>query len=496
MSDPRRRSFVGLVGLTLLGQLTLLAYEVALTRSFGTTRDADAIALTFIVVFALANELVGWAGALFIPLFLQVELREGVTVAAGFLAGVLTAVMLVGALLWFGAFLTAPALVALLAPGAAADPVLLRWFSPLVVLLPAGAVLANALQARDRFALAALRPLLWYGTPLVGLLIAVHTLGAAVVPAGMTVGLLLHALLLGVAARGIARGATASGWKHVRRLASPLCPLVAMSTANYLQILVERALAGRLPAGSLSALTYAFRLVNAPITLLVVTAATTLFPVMSAEAVQQGTREAGVLVGRGLRTAIVLALPAAALLMACAEPIVRVLFERGAFTAESSRVTALALFYYAPALVGLTALQLLIRAYWALERIHRLAAIQVGVAAFGVAGMVGLTWTLGVRGLPIAVSLTSLVQSAALLAGLRGEVAGLAVAPIALLTVRIGAASGLAAVAAASVRALASEPVVEAALGVTAGAIIYVLLVNRLAPVAWQETLRLVGFRS
>jgi putative peptidoglycan lipid II flippase len=490
-----RTSFFGLVALTLLGQGTLLAYEIVLTRRFGTTPEADALALAFMVAFALANEVAGWVGTLLIPRYLETEAHDGPNLAGGFLSAILLATSLTAATLLGGMFVIAPSLSSLLSRGPAVEGGLLRLFLPLVALVPVAAVLANALQARDRFGLAALRPVLWYGAALVAVLVAADAVGPAAVPVGMTAGLVLYTLMLAMAVQHLIRQATVAAWKQLRSLAPLLFPLVGMSVANYLQVLVERGLAGHLEPGSLAAVTYAFRLVNAPITLLVLTAATILFPVMSARTVRDGPDAVGSLVGRALRASIVLTIPSAGLLMVSGDLIVQLLFERGAFTPRSSHVTALALFYYAPALVGLTTLQLLIRAYWALRRIGLLACIHFGVAAFGVVAMVSLTSALGFRGLPIAVSLASLVHSVSLLVGLRSQSTGLAVRPIVGLTGRAGAAALLAVLAAAAVRAVAGGLAPQLGFGLAAGATVYVVLIGRLAPLEWTETLRLLALR-
>ena len=495
MSNSRPRPFAALVALTLLGQFMLLAYEIALTRRFGTTADADVLALTFIIAFALANEVAGWIGVLLIPHYLRIGAREGWGAVGGVLSAVFLATMLATGGVAICTIAVAPGL-AFLAIGRAGAAGLLRLFSPLIVLLPAAAVLANALQARERFALAALRPLMWYGAAFIAVLFASDAVGPAAIPLGMTVGLTLYIFALWVATRHFMRRTTAAAWSQVRSLMPVLVPLVAMSVANYLQVLVERGLAGHLATGSLAALTYAFRLVNAPITLLVLTAATILFPVMSAQAVREGPSGMGELAGRALRISVVLTVPGAGLLMAYAEPVVRVIFERGAFTPESSRLTGLALFYYAPALVGLTALQLLIRAYWALRAIGGLARIQIGAAVFGVVAMVVLTSAIGFRGLPIAVSLTSLVHSAALLLGLRREIPGFVLGPFLALTGRVCTAATVATGVAITARWLVNGPFFQLATGLPIGALVYLALIGRMAPLAWRETRRLIALRS
>ena len=107
----------------------LLAYEIALTRRFGTTADADVLALTFIIAFALANEVAGWIGVLLIPHYLRIGAREGWGAVGGVLSAVFLATMLATGGVAICTIAVAPGL-AFLAIGRAGAAGLLRLFSP------------------------------------------------------------------------------------------------------------------------------------------------------------------------------------------------------------------------------------------------------------------------------------------------------------------------------------------------------------------------------
>ncbi len=490
------RTFLGLVGASLLGQLAVLGYEMALTHRFGTTRGADGLAFGFMLAYALGSELAGWVNVLLVPSLLDAEARDGRDAATGLLGSTLAAAGLAGGALAVALASLGPGLWLLSDGTTGAETEVLQLFSPLVALLPMSAVLAGALQARERYVMASLRQVMWYGTAALAILMAGRLFGPPVVPLGMLVGLAAYVLVLGLLARPFARRAMRSRWASVRRLAPDLPPLIVMSAANYGLVLLERALAANLGAGRLAALTYAFRVVNGPITLIVMTASTMLFTVMSAKAARQGRHAVHELAGPALRISIVLSLPAAALLMTSAESMVRVLFERGAFTEESTRLTALAMVCYAPGLVGWAILPVLLRVYWALHDLRGPAAIQSGSAVFGALSMLGLTWTFGFPGLALAGSLTALVHAAALVVALhRGRPAGEAWSVI-----YLAGQSLVGAVAAAAVTAAAGQvvdhAVAQLALGVPLGIAAYAAVMTRIAPAEWRAVLRLLDPRG
>ena len=490
MTRSQTTAFAGLIAMTLVGQLTLLAYEIALTRRFGTTLAADSLALAFMVAFALGNEIAGWIGAVVIPKYLE---SHEAAAGGGFLAASLMAVAAMSAIMAAGLMAFSTAISSGLAKHGAADDTLVCLFSPLVVLLPTAAVLASALQAKGRFGLVAMRPLFWYGAAFIGVVVW-DGVGTSVVPIAMIVGLVSYTTILAIAAGHLIRQPGDGGWRQLCSVAPLLGPLGAMSIVNYGQILVERGLASQLGEGSLSAMTYAFRLVNAPITLFVVTGATMLLPSMSRERIREGEEATTSAILRVIGFSIILSAPVVGLLMSCSDLIVTLLFERGAFNGDSSRMTALAVFYYAPALVGLTALQLLVRGYWAIGRFGRLATIQVSVAIFGVCVMASLTVTMGFRGLAIAVSITSLVHAIGLLAGLRSS-SGSSLRSLASLTARVCAVTILAVTAALIARRAPGNMVSELSFGLGVGLVVYVLLIKRVAPSEWASTLDFFGIR-
>jgi putative peptidoglycan lipid II flippase len=169
-------------------------------------------------------------------------------------------------------------------------------------------------------------------------------MGAVSAPLGMVAGMAGFALVLGGVALGITRGAGGpAGGPTLVRVASLLVPLVLLSAAAAANVAVERALAARLPAGSLAALTYAYRLLHFPLMLFVVNATAMLLPTLAGHAARGEQAAVTTLARRALRVTVVFAVPLAALAMALAEPLTRVLLERGAFTAASTAATTTAI---------------------------------------------------------------------------------------------------------------------------------------------------------
>ncbi|MBI4246546.1 MAG: hypothetical protein HY614_05105 [Candidatus Rokubacteria bacterium] len=444
-----RGTFVVVVGVTLAGQFGAVAYEVVAAARFGTGRDADALALALMLALTVANEVVAWVSTLFVPLYIRTETEGGPAAAARLLrTGLLAVGGLVGVLA-LGLAVGAGGLVALLAPGgdvAASARRLVGLFAPLVILAPVAAMLAGVLQAHGRFVAAALRQLCWYGAALVALVLFVSRLGVASVPVGMVAGFAVFCALLAAGVRRTApvSGAGGGGALDVRTLVAMLPLLALASGANYVNVAVERGIAAHLPEGSLAALTYAFRLLNLPVNLFLLNAATMLFTPLARAAAAGEMAASRDLVQRALHLALLFTTPLAALGLALAQPVVRVLLERGAFTAGSTELTAAALGLYAPAVVGMAGVHVLTRAYQALWEIRRLAWSNVAVILVNVPLMFGLTALLGFRGLPVATSINWILLFVVMLAGIAPRLPGLDCAGLMAAAVRASTASAVA----------------------------------------------------
>jgi putative peptidoglycan lipid II flippase len=489
-----RATFLAVVGVTLLGHLLALAFEIVAAARFGTGADADALAFALVLVVMITAEVSGWVSTLVVPLYVEARTARPAA-AAAFLRRVLAAVVAVGGAAALALAAGAPALVGLLAPTLGArGAAVLRAFAPLLLVVPLGGLFAAALHAHGRFVAPSLRPLAWYGGGLGGVLLLADRLGAMSAPLGMVAGTLVFALVLAGAALALTRDADArAGGPALARLAALLLPLVLLSAAAAANVAVERALAARLPAGSLAALTYAYRLLHFPLMLFVVNASAMLLPALAGHAARGEDAAVAALGRRALRIAVVFAVPLAALAMALAEPLTRVLLERGAFTAVSTEATATAIVWYAPGVVATALVQVLFRAYQALHALWPLAWAAGATILVNLAMMPALTALLGFRGLALAASLAGYVGVTLMLLGLRARAPEIARALATRSTVAVLAAGVAAGGAAWVAGGMMSAQTAALLGGVVVGAGVYAAALAMLAPAEARAALAVLA---
>jgi putative peptidoglycan lipid II flippase len=343
----------------------------------------------------------GALNAAFVPLFAKRLEGGGADAARDFaeeaMACLLSVLLVVSAL----AMIAMPWLMLLLAPGFVEDPakydlavLLTRLTFPYLLCMSLVALLSGVLNSLGRFTAAAAVPIV-LNVVLIGAIGLAFWLGYALQPGAGII------LATGVLIAGFAQLAVL--WTAVYRIGVKLSlrrPRYTESMKRLLQLglpglisggitqinIVVGTIIASLQASAVSYLYYADRLYQLPLGIVGVAIGVVLLPDLSRK-LRVGDR-AGVMdsQNRSLELALLLTLPAAVALTVAAEPIIRVLFERGAFSAKDTPPTAAALAAFAVGLPSFVLIKVFQPAFFAREDTvtpMRFAAVNLAVNAAG-----------------------------------------------------------------------------------------------------------------
>ncbi len=131
--------------------------------------------------------------------------------------------------------------------------------------------------------------------------------------------------------------------KNVRKFFKILSPAAFGSGVIQINLFIGTFIASWLPAGAISYLNYADRLNHLPVSVIGVAVSTALLPLLSRQLRSGDLTEAERTQGQALEFSMFLTLPAALALIFMAEPLIMLVFERGAFTHANTQATALTL---------------------------------------------------------------------------------------------------------------------------------------------------------
>ena len=366
MSLARNVATVG--SASLISRVLGFARDMGVAALFGAGARADA----FFIAFQLANLFrrmlaEGALNAAVVPLYLRARDEGGEAAAAAFAGRLIgTAIVTLSASAIVLA-LAMPAVVLLLAPGfvfggerMTAAVEMARLMLPYLAFAGPLAVLMGALNARERFATAAFASAAFNLVMLAALALVLALHGGNGVLSGRIVATAVS--VAGVAQVALLAFAAWTGRVRV----TPWSVSFGPEMRGFLALAVPGLIAGVIPqitvigatmvaSGSPSAVSwiyYANRLIELPLGIVGIAIGTVLVPAFT-HAVRGGSaHELAQVESRGLELALGLALPAAIGLAVLAGPIVRVLFQHGAFGAADTVATALALAAFAIGLPG------------------------------------------------------------------------------------------------------------------------------------------------
>ncbi len=376
-----------------------------------------------------------------------------------------------------------------------------RLLFPIVTLLALSGIVVGVLNAYDQFTVPALTPVAWNLVIIGGLALGVPWADGDEaeldVYAGAIVVATLVQLLLPIPwLRGLdGRLRVAFDWRDpaVRRFLVLMLPVTLTLGLINVSTLIGTVFASRLidPELAPRAIDLAFRLYMLPQGIFSVAVATVLFPTLSRLAARADMGGFGRTLDAGIRQIGFLLIPAGLVSAVLAEPITRLVYERGEFTSDQTPVVAGALAAFAVGLVFNGWMLLLNRAFYGLQENWIPTVVALGNLALNVA-LFGAFYSLGVWGLPLAVSLSNLAGAVALVVLMRNRVRDVDARATAGALGRIVAAS----IVAAALSVLAWWGV-DAVVGRSLGAqLVSVGLGLGVATVAYVASCRVLGVRE
>jgi putative peptidoglycan lipid II flippase len=191
-----------------------------------------------------------------------------------------------------------------------------------------------------------------------------------------------------------------------------------------------------------SAIDAAFRIYMLPQGMFSVAVATVLFPRLARLAASEELDDFRHTVGLGLRQIAFTLIPASAVSAVLAEPIVRLLYQRGAFTESQTTVVAGALAAFSLGLTFNGMMLMLNRSFFSLQAPWTPTVIAVGNLALNTV-LYAVLYPVGTWGIPLAISIANIVSTGALLVLLRRRIGRIELAETARATARITAASAV-----------------------------------------------------
>ena len=432
MSLARHYTTVGAA--TLLSRLTGFVRDVMIAAVLGSSAVADAYIAAFLLPNLFRRVLSeGAFNAAFVPIYARRAATGGAENVQAFIESAFSTLVAFVCVAVVASELLMPVLIAAVAPGFASEPgkfadaVLFGRLAFIFVgAIVVSALIASILNAIGRFSLVALAPLALNFMLIVVLAVLLALGWRERREAGLA--MVLTVLVAGVAQLlivgwGLRRAGLSLRWRKpsfggdVRMLMLRILPGLMLAGAGHFNMVVAAQMSSSLPS-AVSWLYYADRLFQLPLGFVAAAIGVVLLPEVARALSADDHAGAVAASSRTLEFGLLLVVPAALAIAVLAEPIVDVIYRRGAFSADDSAATAQMLRALAFALPFFVLVKALLPPYLARESIRTpVAAALIGVAA-NIVVTLALIGLLGAVAAPIGVVVSALVNAVVLAAGL------------------------------------------------------------------------------
>lgn len=421
--EPLPQSVIGVAGVlkdstvisafNVLGVASALLVDVVVAAKYGLGANTDALFIALTIPQLLASVLGSAIRPVLVPLFATTRVEGGEEENWKLFSNLINLSIILLAIVALVGIVCSPLLMFVSAPGLKDAPrqvaiSLNRVLFAMVMMAGLAEIMKAMLNSYRRFAVPAAAVFVQFSVVVLGVLLLGGRLGIQAVAIGYVLGsvvqlLVLTATLLVLGGRYYPvlniRDPT------VRQVGRLLAPLFLGEVMGQGSVWVERFLASFLPAGSVSALVYARRVLRALTLAFVNSVSNALLPRLSVLVRQGDLKELRSSILFGIKLTWGICAPVAIGVMAASTPLIGLLFQRGAFDERAVSIAATILMLYMPGLPFMALLQLTVSPHYAFKDTKTPLGIRTAALTLLVVLQFVLARAIGVYGLAAALSL-------------------------------------------------------------------------------------------
>lgn len=268
--------------------------------------------------------------------------------------------------------------------------------------------------------------------------------------------------------------------KNVKTMAYLVFPMIIGASVNQINTLVDRTIASTIAEGGISALNYAARLNGFVLGIFVSSIATVIYPLISKMVAKNNIDGLKKSVAEAISSVNLLIIPVTIGAMLFAEPVVKLLFGRGAFDIQAITMTSSALFFYSIGMIGFGLRDILSRAFYSMQDTKTPMINATISVVMNIVLNIILSRYMGIGGLALATSVSSIFCTGLLFVSLRKKIGHFGMKNVTISFIKIMVASAIMGVAAKlvyTVLTMYTSQNLSLIISVAAGASVYFAIV-------------------
>lgn len=418
--------------LTVLSKVIGFSKELVLAFFLGANYITDA----YIISLTIPQTIFGFIGAsistTFIPIYTAIKEKQGTEEASAFSSNLISLIILISSIIVMFVFQFTEQIVYVFASGFTSKAIILAvtftrvsifsiYFSGIIF------VLSSYLQAEDKFISTGLITI-----PLNVITIVFIYVGAKYnlifLAIGSVFATFFQLVILYIDIRKIRykfRFIINFKDSNLRRMMFLSLPAILGSSVYQINVLIDRTIASSILEGGISILSYANRITVLIFTVFAVPIATVIYPSLSKMFTGKDLPEFKRTIRSTLNTIIILIIPSTIGLIIFSRNIVELLYGRGQFDNNAILLTSSVLIFYTVGIIGVSTREVFYRSFYAMQNTKTpLFNASISLVLNIVLNIV-LSKFMGLNGLALATSISSIICSVLLASELRKAIGSL-----------------------------------------------------------------------
>ncbi|TMU84123.1 murein biosynthesis integral membrane protein MurJ [Bacillus sp. BHET2] len=484
-----KKTVLILIIITIMSKLTGLAREITLSYFYGTSSVSDAYFISMIIPFVIFSFIGVSISSGYIPLFTKLEKEKGKVSSEKFTNNLINTLLIFSTFIVILIQIFTNEVVGIFATGFDEKTMNLAvtftritvfgvYFNVIIV------IYNSFLQMKNSFIIPTLIGFIFNVFIIISIILS-FKLNILYLAVGSLIALLFQLIILKLFSR-MKKGLKYNFILDVKnenivKLGKMSLPLIIGLSITQINVLVDKTLASGLAVGGISALNYADRLNSFILSSVVMSISVVIFPRMSSTIAENNINDFRRILSQAITVIIILIIPSTLGAMIFVNPIVDLLFARGAFDAYATSMTSAAFFYYSIGMIGVGLREVLSRAFYSL---HDTKTPMIN-ASFGVVLNILLNVILskymGIGGLALATSLSAILTTGLLFVSLKKKIGNFGLNKISIILLKVSTASivmGIIAIITENLLALYMNNTLSLVLAVLLGSLTYLVVIS------------------
>ncbi|GAA0861364.1 murein biosynthesis integral membrane protein MurJ [Paraclostridium tenue] len=410
------KATIGLMIVTMLSKVLGFGRELALTYVYGASASADAYITSVSIPTVLFASVATSLATTFIPLFYEVDKTDGREKSLDFANNVFNIVIIISGLLAIFGFIFAEPLVKIFAINFAGEKLELAVeFTRImifgVIFIGLSNIMTSWLQINGKFTIPGM----------IGFPFNIFIILGIFLSSKGNIEIMAIGTLIGLASQFLFQlpFAIKHGYKYkpyinikdkyIKKMIWLIIPVFIGVGVNQINAVIDRSLASTLGDGVITVLNSANRLNLFVTGLFIATIAAVIYPMLSKLSNENNSEKFAESVAQSVNSVVLLIIPISVGAIVLAEPVVRIVFERGAFDSDATHMTAVGLACYSVGMIGFGLRDILSKVFYSLKdtktpMINGALAMIMNI----ILNLIFINF-LGYAGLAIATSLSALI---------------------------------------------------------------------------------------